>query len=260
MHKSKFYAMLTLFICCFAGGQSACAEDNDAPFWINGYFNSLSNSYIEVVSGEGYDYKIAKERASKEIIQRRSLTTGVESTVNYGKDNKSNTILGADNLIVSSRIIDEYTDHIGPGQYKVYLLVQTAKNPTYKMENVALTDKYPFSGRVFVPGMAQIYKGSKVKGGVMIAGTALGIGGIATCFAMKSNYLSLDNTSKATTCANVGYGCIAFTVAMYLYSLIDGIVAPGAKHITTEELAFDFKLLPSFDLYNGAGIVLRCDF
>lgn len=260
MRESKVLTFITLFVIIIIDGQCCFAQESETPFWTNGYFRDFQNSYIEVVSGKGYDYKVAKERAYKEVINRRSMTTGIESRVSLSGNNGNQHIYGDDNLIVSSRIIDEYTEHLGPGEYKVYLLVQTAKNPSYKLENVALTDKYPFSGRVFVPGMAQIYKGSKVKGGIMIAGTALGIGGIATCFAMKSNYLSSDDTKKATTCANVGYGCIAFTVAMYLYSLIDGIVAPGAKHITTEEMAFDFKLLPTFDLHNGAGIALRCDF
>ena len=132
----------------------------EKPFWVKGYFKEVANSYIEVVSAFDYDLKGAKDKAAKEILRRRSLATGAE--VNVKLDGSNVQVASEHNLIVKARIVDEYIDHM-PDGYTVYLLVQTAKNPTFTYEPVILSDEYKFSGRVFVPGMAQLYKGSKTK-------------------------------------------------------------------------------------------------
>ena len=73
----------------------------------------------------------------------------------HGNDVK---VDGNHNLIAKARVIDEYVERIEPGRYRVYLLVQTAKNPTLGYEHVKVTERYPFSPRVFVPGMAQLQR------------------------------------------------------------------------------------------------------
>lgn len=225
--------MLTLL-----SGEQSVAAQSQKPFWADGYFQDADYSYIEVTSAIGWEIADARQKAYQEIISRRSLATGADSKVII-KNNEA-TVESNHDLIVKSRIIDEYVEYLEPGTYKVYLLVQTAKNPTYTFESVSVTNKYPFSGRCFVPGMAQIYKGSKTKGGLIIAGEALGVAGIVTSFSMMSSYDKLiqeDPANAATYSANadmwqnIGYGCIAFTAAIYIYNIIDGAVAPGKDHV-----------------------------
>ncbi len=215
------------------------AHGNVKPDWVNGYFRELPNSYIEVVSASGYDLKSARDKAANEAIKRRSLATGAEASVSiYG--NNLNVVSNHD-LIVKSRILDEYVLHTSIG-YTVYLLVQTVKNPTYDYEPITVTEKYPFSARVFVPGMAQIYKGTVVKGIAFISGEVAMLGGVVVFECMRSSYSSkINNThnadarlqyiNKANLMSGLRNGFIAGAAAVYAWNIIDGIVAKGNKHI-----------------------------
>lgn len=168
------------------------------------------------------------------------------------------------------RIIEEYWEYTDEWAYG-YFLVQVSNTPKCSdWEHIEMnTTKYPFSGRVFVPGMAQIYKGSKAKGGVIIGLEALGIGGIVTSFCMKSSYESLmqqdkknkaDYSNKADTWLNVGYGCIAFAAAVYIYNIIDGAVAPGKKHIQIGSKSYDYAIAPMMTTRGDIGLAARITF
>lgn len=168
------------------------------------------------------------------------------------------------------RIIEEYWEYTDEWAYG-YFLVQVSNTPKCSdWERIEMnTTKYPFSGRVFVPGMAQIYKGSKAKGGVIIGLEALGIGGIVTSFCMKSSYESLmqqdkknkaDYSNKADTWLNVGYGCIAFAAAVYIYNIIDGAVAPGKKHIQIGSKSYDYAIAPMVTTRGDVGLAARITF
>ena len=120
--------------------QSAFAQQQK-PKWTEGYFEESSVSYLEVVSATGYERANAKEKAVKQIMEHRGLATGTEAKVAIYGDNIS--VTGNHELIVKARIISEYCERLEPGLYKVYLLVQTMKDPTYSLDMVKLTDKYP---------------------------------------------------------------------------------------------------------------------
>lgn len=168
------------------------------------------------------------------------------------------------------RIIDEYwyfTDEWAYG----YFLVQIADEPKCSnWEKVEMnTTKYPFSARCFVPGMAQIYKGSKVKGGLIIGGEALGVAGIVTCFSMKSSYERLIQedkkhaqiyADKADMWQNIGWGCVAFTAAVYIYNVIDGAIAPGQKHIQLGKKSYNYAIAPVVTTRGDLGLAMRLNF
>lgn len=44
------------------------AYSQERPKWTDGYFEERNNSYVEVVTGFGYDINDAKEKATKQII------------------------------------------------------------------------------------------------------------------------------------------------------------------------------------------------
>ena len=234
--KSIVYLLLIVLFPLQAIGQNYIQKEK--PFWADGYFREMDNSYIEVVNAFGYDLDSAKDKAVKEIISRRSLATGAEATVSINQDEIS-VISGGRQLIVKARIIEEYVIHTTNG-YTVYLLVQTAKNPTYTYEEVTISDKYGFSARAFIPGMAQIYKGSTGKGLCIIAAAAAAIAGIIFTENERASYESKmhsqpefikqyknkrDNFETARNC------CIGAAAAIYIYNLIDAIVARGDKRI-----------------------------
>jgi len=230
MFVNKQILLITLLILLWSG-QSVFSQEK--PFWTDGYFYDAKNSYIEVVTATGWEIANAKQKAYQEIINRRSLATGTEANVNI--ENLQVTAVGNKDLITTARIIDEYNEYVGGGVYKSYLLVQTAKNPTYQLEPVSITNKYPFSARVFVPGCAQIYKGSYAKGTSMIASEAVFAIGIAVSEGLRQNYLknseNNEYASKVNTCEIIRDISIGGLVGVYLWSLIDGIVAPGKPHI-----------------------------
>lgn len=210
---------------------------SERPFWADGYYQEAENSYIEVVSAFDYDMESAKEKAFKEIVNRRNLATGAEVKVSVDGDNIS--VKSEHNLIIKARVIDQYVNRTGNG-YWCCLLVQTAKNPTYAYENVTITDRYKFTAGAFVPGMAQIHKGSTVKGCGIIVAEALSVAGIILCENQRSSYnkkaveqpkFAKQYSSKASnweTGRNVAIGAAA---CIYVYNIIDAIVAKGKPRI-----------------------------
>lgn len=240
---NKVYTYLITLLTLLWSGQSIFSQTR--PFWVNGYFKDAKNSYIEVVTATGWEAANAKQKAYQEVINRRSLTVGTEANVTT-KDNQT-TITGNKDLIAAARIIDEYNEYQGGGVYKAYLLVQTAKNPTYELEPVTITNRYPFSARVFVPGYAQIHKGSYAKGISMIASEVVFACGIAVSESLRRDYnkhMQSDDsyTGKVRACSVVRDISIAGLVGVYVWSVIDGIVAPGKMHIVVG--AADAKISP----------------
>ena len=172
------------------------------------------------------------------------------------------------------RIIDQYWTN-SPDNNWTYgsFLVQVCKgDKCTNWEHVEMnTTRYPFSARCFVPGMAQIYKGSKVKGGLIIGGEVLGVAGIVTCFGMKAqNERWLQESKKASDIQyysdradmwqNIGYGAIAFTAAIYIYNVIDGAIAPGQKHIQIGSKSYNYALAPMVTTRGDLGLAMRVNF
>jgi hypothetical protein len=210
------------------------------PAWVDGYFAEEANSYVEVTSATGYSEEDARNKAAQIVIERRSLATG--QRVNVQVQNGNIIVTGNDNLTVKSRVIDEYREHLESGVYRVSLLVQTAKNPEFQYERVNVTDRYPFSARTFIPGMAQLHKGSTGKGIAFIVGEVAAIGGIVAFEGLRASNESKINSThnaadrqkyidNASTMQNVRNGFIAGAAAIYVWNIIDGAVAKGKKHV-----------------------------
>ncbi len=251
----RVYTLLMLLCPLMLMGQYRASVEE--PFWLEGYFKDLPHSYIEVVSATGYDAVSAKEKAVSEVISRRSLATGTDAQVRI-KNNQISVEAGHD-LVVKARVLDEYCRRITDG-YVVYLLVQTAKNPTYSYEHVTLTDKYDFSARAFVPGMAQIHKGSTAKGLCIIAAEALAVGSIIVCENQRATYkkkmreqpqFAQSYDTKASnweTGRNISIGVAA---GIWVYNVIDAIVARGEKHVKIRKNGFAVHPVVMTD---GAGL------
>lgn len=245
-------------------GQSASSYE--APEWTQGYFKELPNSYIEVVYAHGYDLKQARDRAAQEAIHRRSLASGTEASV-VSNDNQV-SVTSSHDLIVKSRIIDEYIIRSYEG-YRVFMLVQTAKNPSYEFEPVCVTEEYPVSARVLVPGMAQIHKGQITRGSIFIGAECLFVAGIvggelaakdaynkSLAFKhdanMRKAYLDRANMAKL-----VSYASMAGAAVTYIWNVIDGSISNGKKHVVVGNTAI--RLTPYADNYTS-GLALNVTF
>ena len=136
------------------------------------------------------------------------------------------------------------------GGYRVFLLVQTAKNPSLQYEPVSVSKSYPFSARVFVPGMAQIHKGQVAKGSVIIGAECLFVAGIiGGQLAGQSAYnksLTYKHDAKMRKAyidrANVGkmisYASIGGAAAVYIWNVIDGSISKGKKHVIVGKTSY----------------------
>jgi len=196
------------------------------PAWAeSSYHRTLDKSYVETVVETGDSYDDVRSKAEAEIQRRRKST------------------LGEENAWIKSKPLAEYWE-CGNDRYTGYFLYQTPKNPdpSYKYEDIIVTDRYPFSLRAFVPGMAQLYKGSTTKGALFIVGEAAFIGGIVACEGLRSSYQSKINTThdvgdrqsninNADNMQNLRNGFIAGAVLLYAWNVIDGIVAKGKEHV-----------------------------
>lgn len=262
--KKTFFLILLLLPAVAAWGQYV--RGGNRPAWTEGFFQEEQNSYIEVVSAFGYDEESARNKAAEVAISRRNLATGAEMKVRVNGGNI--TVDGDGSLIVKSRIVDEYIEYM-PGQgYRVYLLVQTAKNPTLDFESVNVTDRYPFSMRAFVPGMAQIHKGSTGKGIAFISAEVVMIGGVVAFECMRSYYDGKVSTThnsdavkayidNARVMSGLRNGFIAGAVAVYVWNVIDGIVAKGERHIMVGEASC--RISP-YVVPDSGGIMLTLNF
>lgn len=264
----RFVIMKYLVICivCTLSPLLAMGQSADRPEWVNGYFKEMSNSYVEVVSATGHNVQQARNMAVQEAVRRRSLATGEEANVaTFG--NEIN-VVSNHNLIVKSRILDEYVAQVSDG-YVVYLLVQTAKNPSFQYEQVRVTNEYGFSPCAFVPGLMQIKKGSVGKGAFFIGAEIAFVGGIVVAECMRSSNVSKMNSThsvankksyadNADMCANVRNVAIAGAAAIYLWNVIDGIAAKGKKHIDiSENKSLDIMPYVAMD---GGGLALSFSF
>ena len=242
-----------------------CFAQNKAPAWLNVGKISLDNSYIKVYCGESAKTESqAKELSTIEVIKDRDLATGGA----YRWEKGGIVEKESGRVVVKADILDEYCEKLSQGNYKVYLLVQTATHPDNALDKVYVGDKYPFSARVFVPGMAQIYKGSYGKGAAFITGEVLFVGGIVTTEFMRKNYaLKINQTHSsslkaqyarnANICAITRNVCIGGAVALYIWNIIDGAVAKGRPYVSVDGKMLTFSPYVSS---NSTGIALNFKF
>ena len=203
------------------------------PTWATAsYKRTLDNSYLEVVVASGSDEDVVREKARVEIEKRRKLTVGEQSAA------------------VKSGHIAEYWECRSTG-VTGYFLYQTRSSLMAKPEHVVATDRYPFSARVFVPGMAQIYKGSVGKGIGIIAGEVVLVGGVVVTECLRLNYAKKINMThnsslknqyayNANACNIARNVCIGGIAAVYIWNVIDGIVAKGKPYVSVDGKTLSF--------------------
>lgn len=220
------------------------------PSWASAsYKQTLDNSYLEVVVISGTNREDITNKARKEINNRRLLTVGENSAW------------------VKSEHIAEYWECFG-NQKIGYFLYQTQSNLNRKKENVVVTDKYPFSARVFVPGMAQIYKGSVGKGAGFIAGEVALIGGVIVSECLRLDYkqkinmthnaaLKQQYANNANACNIARNVCIGGVAAVYIWNIIDGIVAKGKPFVSVDGRTLSFMPFATTD---GGGVAMNFTF
>lgn len=150
---------------------------------------------------------------------------------------------------LQTKVIDEYyTKEYNNGSQcynmSVLYMVAVRENPIFDYVNI--TSKYGFQHvwpSFIVPGAGQMVKGDWLKGGLMMGGATLFAGGIALTECTRQVYLGkISQQSRneeavkiyANRASNLAIGrniCIGGLCAVYIYSIIDAFVAPGARRV-----------------------------
>ena len=146
--------------------------------------------------------------------------------------------------------IDEYWEEDSFGRFHLTkLYASSAPNKEAFFDDVTLTNHYGARGllrSVVLPGWGQLYKGDKLKAGLIIGGCAA----VAACITFteceranfdkkigqtsvtehKRDYINKRNNYE--TARNI---CIGTAAVLYLYNIIDAIAAPGATRVVTKD-------------------------
>lgn len=227
-------------------------------------------------ANDTYEYKVEKGMASTEtaarnlavgrILQSVSFYLGAKvssAEINEAVQKGTTFDLIAEYYDIPINKVCEFTERINNG-YIVYVLCQVAKAGNIEPEFDYFADCYkmeknPYVKYAFVPGMAQIKKGSTAKGACFIAGEAAFIGGIVVSECLRSNYtrqISMthnekqkrDYLKKADNCAIARNVSIAGAAAVYVWNVIDGIVAKRKKPAFAGNAGMKFS--PYADLHS----------
>ncbi len=223
-----------------------------------------ANYFLSWGVGEGYDEQSAINAAWADALQKSLHELGVVGITQ--QDINAVATQGINAVVKFNRMKRRVINATEPialsgNRLKVFILIQVQRNVNgpddlyslntetfrdkhfdkqLKEYNASITGRYPFSGRVFIPGWAQLHKGSKGKGIFFIVAEAACVGGIVATESMRVSYESkYDSThdvdkkrtyaNKADNCSNLRNGFIAGAAAFYLWNVIDGIAARGKR-------------------------------
>ena len=155
-------------------------------------------------------------------------------------------------VTIRCKEVDSYWEETfigGNNQLKHTILYQViAPNTMTDFEQTITTSQYGVHGlwrSMIVPGWGQFYKGSKAKGAMFLGGTAALAGGMVYFQSRITNSRSLatqtynpehlriysrriSNFSTARNC------CIGAAAALYVWNLVDAVVAPGARRVVVK--------------------------
>lgn len=166
---------------------------------------------------------------------------------------------------LKAKIVDEYFDG-----YQMTTLYQVGITQNSYFDDTYVTTQYGVKGlwrSAIVPGWGQLYKRSYIKGGLMLGGTVVLAGGIVYTECMRADYWKKQRNGYAKNTAQKqfyykkekGFAtarniCIGGLCALYVYNLVDAVVAPGARYVKvsrTDRNGNVYTLAPSMN-YDGS--------
>ena len=172
---------------------------------------------------------------------------------------------------IDSRKIDEYWTY-KDGNYRCNVLYAVANKEggDTNCDDISVSTRYGARGFVrslVIPGWGQMYKGSYLKGGLILGGEAAFVAGIIAAENLRASYrkkmkeqpqhIKTYNT-KADNCENIRNICIGGAAALYVYNLIDAIAANGAKRVIIKKKNSNLSINPiSSPFCNGVNMAYQ---
>lgn len=258
-------SLVALLVCSRTVALAGNKSDRQKPQWVvRSLPASKSGTYVFVRGhGEERSLQAARQMAFVSMSQCLESEHGLVVNTNVHiaermSQTRSSTSSSMDQEITLDvtekghrismvcREIDEYWIE-RKGKYEVDVLYTVADRNVYGGsydDTIVVTAKYGAAGLMsVVPGAGQIYKGSVVKGSLIIAGEVAAVGGIVLCENTRASYIkkmheqpkyasqynSLADSWR--TGRNVSIGVAG---AIYVYNLIDALVSTGAKRVVVK--------------------------
>lgn len=280
---------VAVLMCCHTTLYAKEKSDKLKPKWVTHALpESKSGTYFFVKSmGMGATLAGAKQQAfvsmAQMLEQERGLTVNTsvqvmekitqnqyEHNAEYTQEIEMEVIEKGHQLKIVCRVIDQYWIY-DDGKYEVHVLYTVADKNRYGGsydDKITLTSKYGAAGLLSViPSVGQFYKGSYVKGGLILGGEIIAAGGIILCENTRASYIkkmheqpkyAAEYNSLADSWETGRNICIGVAAAIYVYNLIDALVTPGARRVKVEPSRVTFAPVPYADNNNiGIGIAMK---
>lgn len=280
---------VAVLMCCHTTLYAKEKSDKLKPKWVTHALpESKSGTYFFVrATGIAATLEGAKQQAlvsmAQKLEQERGLTVNTsvfvkaKTTQNqygrnaeYTKETEMEVIEKGHQLKIVCREIDQYWIY-DDGKYEVHVLYTVADKNRYGGsydDKITLTSKYGAAGLLSViPSVGQFYKGSYVKGGLILGGEIIAAGGIILCENTRASYIkkmheqpkyAAEYNSLADSWETGRNICIGVAAAIYVYNLIDALVTPGARRVKVEPSRVTFAPVPYADNNNiGIGIAMK---
>lgn len=183
---------------------------------------------------EVYDYKSQQQGSGLNITEKSDevYTMKIQSQ--------------GETVNLTYKKIDEYwieEQHGSVKSFKLYTLYAVARPgmfPTYN--DVEITEKYGFGpvAMSLLPGAGQMYKGSYLKGGLILGSEVVLISSVILCENQRIDYhnkvkeqpqFAKEYNTKSNNWATGRNLMIGLAGAMYVYNLIDAAVSNGARRV-----------------------------
>jgi len=290
--KTRILSLLccvAVLMCCHTTLYAKEKSDKLKPKWVTHALpESKSGTYFFVKSmGMGATLAGAKQQAfvsmAQMLEQERGLTVNTsvqvmekitqnqyEHNAEYTQEIEMEVIEKGHQLKIVCRVIDQYWIY-DDGKYEVHVLYTVADKNRYGGsydDKITLTSKYGAAGLLSViPSVGQFYKGSYVKGGLILGGEIIAAGGIILCENTRASYIkkmheqpkyAAEYNSLADSWETGRNICIGVAAAIYVYNLIDALVTPGARRVKVEPSRVTFAPVPYADNNSiGIGIAMK---
>lgn len=248
----------------------------DRPEWTQKTPTPGNNTYeYKVEKGIGKTELEARNLAMGRIFQNVAFYLGAKASsrdINAAVQQGATFDVIAEYYDIPINKVCEFTERTTDG-YIVYLLCQVAKAGNKEPQFDHFEDCYKMAKNsylkyAFVPGMAQIKKGNVAKGACFITGEIVFVGGVVVSECLRNSYANKINSTRdvdlrktytqyANNCAMVRNISIAGAVAVYVWNVIDGIVAKPKTQLIVGGVQMDFT--PYADI-QSAGIAINMNF
>lgn len=180
--------------------------------------------------------------------------------------------IDSEQVTITSCKYDEYWEYIvypnGERLYRCYTLYGIADNKHPSFDHLSFSRKYGMKGfarSLIVPGWGQLYKGNIAKGASILGGEVALITGILIAENLRSSYVkklheqpqhAKTYNTKADNCENIRNVCIGGAAALYVYNLVDALVANGRKR-SLKRGSVRLAAYPTVGESNGITLAVR---